>query len=195
MAPSPPPAGLRLPDASDCELSDLSSATGMAVASASIVTASSERARARRPETAGNESLVMVRWLFTLVAHKRLAWRRAAASFAGNSRAGRACPTRLTGTSEGTGAAQISCRFRCARAWRGGQEAQRQQGIILIQSCAVFPAEIISLVAFHELPIARGVGRWHARARDLRALRSLRCRIATATATSSATSRRLQTSA
>ena len=86
--------------------------------------------------------------------------RRAAASFAGNSRAGRACPTRLTGTSEGTGAAQISCRFRCARAWRGGQEAQRQQGIILIQSCAVFPAEIISLVAFHELPIARGVGRW-----------------------------------
>ena len=51
MAPSPPPASLRLPETSDCELSDLSSATGMAVTSASIVRASS----LRRPETAGNE--------------------------------------------------------------------------------------------------------------------------------------------
>ena len=138
MAPSPPPAGLRLPDASDCELSDLSSATGMAVASASIVTASSERARARRPETAGNESLsVMVRWLFTGHPPARqtssAVARRAAASFAGNSRAGRACPTRLTGTSEGTGAAQISCGFSTTEEHP-------------------FPAEIISLVAFHGAP-------------------------------------------
>ena len=49
---------------------------------------------------------VMVRWLFTGTNACAVA-RRAAASFAGNSRAARACPTRLTGTSEGTGGADF----------------------------------------------------------------------------------------
>ena len=87
--------------------------------------------------------------------------RRAAASFAGNSRAGRACPTRLTGTSEGTGAAHkgVLVRVRGRDVTRLPAAAHEivahlacHKFLHFLSCISVFPAEIISLVAFHGAP-------------------------------------------
>ena len=178
MAPSPPPASLRLPEASDCELSDLSSATGMAVTSASIVRASS----LRRRETAGNEVCTDG----SMLIH---AGCRVVTIAAG------ACRTRLLARMKArrTSLAAAGAHVVGPRQDQNASTASAAHAHSQRPGSPACSPWSNSLVAFHEVQLLRRS--WHARAPAVRAPRSLRCRIATATAASSASSRRLQTSA